>query len=130
MIIGVPTMGDRGLGEQVGEHFGRVPTYTLVDTETNEVRVVQNTSEHMGGTGHPPELLAKAGVNVLICQGLGQRAIQLFDAHGIEVFVGAFGTVSNAVRMWKERTLQKASESTACDKHAFREHDHDGQHKH
>ncbi|MFO7677002.1 MAG: NifB/NifX family molybdenum-iron cluster-binding protein, partial [Thermoplasmatota archaeon] len=51
MKICVPTMGNKGLEENIGEHFGRVPTYTIVDVENNKVKVVQNTSEHMGGDG-------------------------------------------------------------------------------
>ena len=34
MKVCIPTMGDRGMEETVGGHFGRVPTYTLVDTDS------------------------------------------------------------------------------------------------
>ncbi|MFH0816057.1 MAG: NifB/NifX family molybdenum-iron cluster-binding protein [Methanobacteriota archaeon] len=117
MIIGVPTNGDKGLDEQVGDHFGRVPTYTLVDTETNKVRVVRNTSEHMGGVGKPPEHLAKEGVNVLLCSGLGPRAITMFEGYGIEVYVGAQGTVRNTIELWKAKKLQVATDENACKEH-------------
>ena len=53
MLIGIPSMGKQGLNELVGEHFGRVPAYTLIDTETEQVKVVDNTSEHLGGKGYP-----------------------------------------------------------------------------
>ncbi len=125
MIVAVPTNGKKGLDEQVGEHFGRVPTYTLVDTEKGGARVIVNTSEHMGGVGMPPELLAKEGANVLVCQGLGRRAIQMFDERGIEVYVGASGTVQMAIEAWRAGKLAKASESSGCEQHAF----HD-QHRH
>ena len=42
MKICMPTMGNGGLDGRVGEHFGRVPTYTIVDLETNNVKVVPN----------------------------------------------------------------------------------------
>ena len=85
MKIAVPTMGDKGLDVVIGEHFGRVPTYTIVDLDTNEVKVIPNTSEHMGGIGHPPEIMAREGVNIMVCRGLGRRAITLFEELGIDV---------------------------------------------
>ena len=41
--VAVPTMGNGGMDESVGEHFGRVPTFTVVDLNTNEVKVIPNT---------------------------------------------------------------------------------------
>ena len=122
MKICIPTTGDKGLDDMVGEHFGRVPTYTIIDIETNEVKVIPNTSNHMGGQGHPPEIMAREGVNVMICQGLGRRAISMFEDLGIDVYIGASGTVREAVDTFKQGKLQKASESDACGKHAFRDH--------
>jgi predicted Fe-Mo cluster-binding NifX family protein len=122
-------MGHRGLAEQLGEHFGRVPTYTVVDIETNEVQVLDNTSEHMGGTGYPPEIMAKAGVNVMVCGGLGRRAIMMFEEMGIRVYVGARGTVQDAISQWQSGMLEEATDENACQQHAFRSHDH-GEHHH
>jgi predicted Fe-Mo cluster-binding NifX family protein len=121
MKLCVPTMGKRGLDEQVGEHFGRVPTYTIVDTETNEVEVMDNISEHMGGRGYPPQ--------IILCSNLGRRAIAMFEDLGIMVYVGAYGTVRDAVQMWKEGQLQAATDENACRQHAFRREGH-GDHHH
>ena len=120
MKICIPTMGNNGLDETVGEHFGRVPTFTVVDSETNDVEVIPNTSTHMGGSEYPPELLNKKGVNLMLCSGLGHRAIKMFEEFGIEVYVGAHGTVKDAIKMWKDNTLQMATDKTACEQHTFR----------
>jgi len=117
-------MGENGLDNTVGEHFGRVPTYTIVDLETNKVKVIPNTSEHTGGQGYPPEIMAKEGVDILVCRGLGRRAISMFEQLGIEVYIGASGTVRDAVAAFKQETLQKASEGDACSQHAFRDSHH------
>ena len=95
----IPTMGKRGLDEQVGEHFGRVPTYTIVNIETNTIEIIENISSHMGGSGYPPELIKKAGTAIMLCGGLGRRTISLFEQLGIMVYVGARGTVRNALQM-------------------------------
>lgn len=128
MKICIPTIGENGLNNHVGEHFGRVPTYTIVDLDTNEVRVIQNTSEHMGGQGYPPEIMAKEGVNILVCRGLGRRAISMFEKLGIEVYIGAFGTVKDAIDDFKQGRLQKAGMSDACGQHAFRDQHHHERH--
>jgi predicted Fe-Mo cluster-binding NifX family protein len=124
MKICIPTMGESGLDDSVGEHFGRVSTYTIVDLDTDEVKVVSNVSHHMGGHGDPPEIMAREGVNVMICQGLGRRAISMFEELGIEVYIGAVGTVRDAVAAFKLGRLQKATVDDACGKHAFRDRHH------
>jgi len=124
MKICVPTIDEKGLDDSIGEHFGRVPTYTIVDLETDDVRIIPNTSHHMGGRGDPPEIMAKEGVNAMICQGLGRRAISLFESLGIEVYIGASGTVRDAIAMFQQGMLQKATVDNACGKHAFRDRHH------
>ncbi len=126
MKICIPTMSDQGLDDEVGEHFGRVPTYTIVDLEQNDVKVVANTSDHMGGQGNPPEIMAREGVNVMVCRGLGRRAITMFEELGIEVYIGATGTVREAIKAYKQGKLQKASMDSACGQHAFRDQHHHG----
>ncbi|NQT97051.1 MAG: NifB/NifX family molybdenum-iron cluster-binding protein [Candidatus Marinimicrobia bacterium] len=122
MIVCIPTNGNNGLKDTVGEHFGRVPYYTVVDTESDSVETLSNTSEHGGGSGYPPEIMARAGVEVMLCGGLGRRAIMLFEEMGIMVYVGARGTVSNAIEQWKNNQLAAATDKNACEQHAFRKH--------
>jgi len=124
MKICIPTLGEKGLDNVVGEHFGRVPTYTIVDLETNTVKVISNTSEHMGGRGYPPEIMAKEGVNVMACRGLGRRAIMMFEELGIDVYIGASGTVKDVIEAFKQDKLQKAGTGDACGQHAFRDQHH------
>jgi len=124
MKVCIPSMGDKGLNDVIGEHFGRVPYYTIVDTESNEVEVINNTSEHMGGQGYPPEVIHKAGGEVMVCAGLGRRAIMMFEEMGIMVYVGAQGSIQNVVDLWKNNKLQAATDENACKQHAFKQHDH------
>lgn len=118
MKVCVPSMGKAGLDEQVGQHFGRVPAYTVYDAETGEVTVMDNTSEHAGGVGLPAEILARAGINIMLCGGLGSRAIDLFENFGVMVYVGASGTVRDAIESWKAGELQAATDENACREHA------------
>ena len=124
MKICIPTKGNNGLDDVVGDHFGRVNTYTIIDLETDEVKVISNTSHHMGGQESPPELLKQEGVDILICQGLGRRAIALFEEMGIKVFIGASGLVKEVISSYKQGNLTEAGLSDACGQHAFRDQHH------
>lgn len=117
MKIAVPTMGYTGLDEKVGEHFGRSPTYTIFDTEANEINVIDNTGTHTGGQIYPPELMQKEGVDVMLCSSLGPKAVKMFEEFGIEVFVGASGTVKDAINSYKKGILIEATDENACREH-------------
>jgi predicted Fe-Mo cluster-binding NifX family protein len=122
--ICVPTAGPGGLDDSVGEHFGRVPTYTIYDSETEQIKVIDNTSEHGGGSGLPADILSQLGIDVLLCSGLGRRALGILDQNGIKVFVGFSGTAREAIESWKEKNLSRASDEDACQQHIF--HDRHG----
>lgn len=117
MRVCVPTSSEGGLEDSVCEHFGRAPTYTVIDTDTGEVKVIRNRSEHMGGSGKPPEQIAGAGADVLICSGLGPRAIDMLASYGIAVYVGACGTARDALEAYKRGELTPASPEYACREH-------------
>ena len=120
MKIGVPTMGDRGLEDTVSGHFGRAPTFTIVDMETNELNVLPNTSEHFGGFKVAPEILADAGVEVMLCSGLGPRAINMFEQFGVAVYVGidsSAATVGDAISAFQAGLLHEATDKDACVEH-------------
>ncbi|WP_406656490.1 NifB/NifX family molybdenum-iron cluster-binding protein [Methanolobus sp. ZRKC2] len=125
MKISVPSMGQGGTDDVVGQHFGKVPVYTVYDTDTEEVSIIANTSEHNGGSGLPPELMSEAGVNVMLCGGLGRKAVTMFEQFGIDVFVGASGKVTDAIDAWKSGKLSKATQDNSC-----AGHDHDHSHVH
>lgn len=122
MRVCVPTAGAGGLDDRVGEHFGRSPTYTIYATEAEAVEILQNTSEHMGGTGHAAELVAKAGVDVVVCSGLGRRALALLWENGIQVYIGASGTVREALQAWQEGRLSLAQGADACEHQGCHDH--------
>ncbi|MEA1944210.1 MAG: NifB/NifX family molybdenum-iron cluster-binding protein [Euryarchaeota archaeon] len=117
MKVCIPTEGEGGIDDFVGQHFGRVPTYTIVDLDTNEVTVIPNVSEHRGGSGVPPDFISTTGTHVMLCSGLGPRAIHLFEQFGIDVFVGAQGTVRDTIEAWQRGELMEATDENACKEH-------------
>jgi len=89
----------------------------VVDLNSDEIRILPNVSEHMGGKGLPTETIFAEGVQVLIVGGLGPKAVMAFSQAGIDVFVGAAGTVKDAIDDWREDLLSRASQENACQEH-------------
>lgn len=122
MKVCVPTRDNNGMEGTVEQHFGKAPTYTILDTDSGEISVIPNTSEHMGGVDLPPEFLYKNGVEIMLCAGLGHRAVKIFESYGIDVFVGAGGTVQEAIEAWEAGQLNNASAENTCAEHEHHHH--------
>jgi len=117
MKIVIPTNNKTGLDDEIAEHFGRCLTYTFLNEKGEVIEMIDNTSEHMGGIGLPPELMKKHGANILLCKGLGSKAISLCQELGIDVYVHQAETVKDIFDLWKDNKLEKAGLEDACKEH-------------
>ena len=114
MKIAIPTEGEKGLQESVANHFGRCKTYTIVDKDGNLVGVMKNISSHFGGEKLPPELMKDLGINILLCRGIGSKALTLFQKFKIDVFIGYEMSVLELFNKWKEGCLISADMTNVC----------------
>jgi len=118
MLICVPSTDDGELDAPVSGHFGRAPNYSLVETTTERVEVIDNDGQHHGGGGSPPQIVADTGADALVCGNLGQKAVERFDALDIEVYCGAEGTVRDAVAAFEAGDLDRATpDGSHCSGH-------------
>jgi predicted Fe-Mo cluster-binding NifX family protein len=117
MKIVIPTEDKNGLEGKVSEHFGRCHTYTFVDENGTVLEIIPNTSEHMGGVGVPPEIMKQHGADILLCRGLGPRALSLCKQLGIDVYVCQKQTVGEMLSLWKNNTIKKADSNDVCAEH-------------
>jgi len=117
MKIVIPTNNKKGLENTVAEHFGRCRTYTFLDQNGDVLEIIANTSEHMGGTGLPPELMKKHRADILLCRGLGSRALNLCEQLKIDVYVFQAETVKEIFDAWKNKKIEKANSEDACKEH-------------
>ena len=53
----------------------------------------------------------------MLCSGLGPKAVHLFEDVGIDVFVGAEGTVRDVIKAWQQGQLMEATDENACREH-------------
>ena len=117
MKIAIPTDGTKGLNENVAEHFGRCLSYTVLDENGNLIEIIENTSSHMGGEGLPPDLLKKNNIDVLLCRGIGPKAIELCNQFSIKTYVDNSKTVKEIFNNWKKNELSKATLDDSCKEH-------------
>lgn len=117
MKIVVPTDGKKGLDNKIAEHFGRCETYTFLNEKGEVLQTIDNTSEHMGGQGLPPELVKEHGADVLLCKNLGPKALNLCKELGMEVCTGEAETVKDIFEMWKNKIIKKSSAEDTCKRH-------------
>lgn len=96
----------------ISEHFGRCPSYTLVDIEGKEItnKEVVNNPGHE--PGRIPAFLHEKGAKVVIAGGMGPRAVGLFQENNIEVIVGATGLIEDAISAYAAGKLK--SGQTTC----------------
>ncbi len=107
MKIAIPINGKKS--EELAEHFGRCPAYAVLNEKGELTGTIDNTSEHAGGTGLPPELLKKQGITILICKGIGPKAINACKEDGITVYTTTAQTINQAFKEWENNELKSAT---------------------
>ena len=84
-------------GDQVSAHFGRCPSFTLIEVEDDKVKskeVIPNPGHH---PGFLPQFFHERGVEYIIAGGAGWRAQSLFAEKGINLIVGISGTIEETI---------------------------------
>jgi len=113
MKIGVSASAG-SLDAQVDPRFGRCPYFVIVDSETMEFEAIPNTAAGaVGGAGiQAAQTVASKGVKAVVTGNVGPNAFQALSTAGINIVVGAFGTVREAVEAYKRGELSEARAST------------------
>ncbi|MFP3985610.1 MAG: NifB/NifX family molybdenum-iron cluster-binding protein [Candidatus Bathyarchaeia archaeon] len=120
MKIAVSAAGNV-LDAQVDPRFGRCSYFIIADSETMNFEVVSNMAAGaMGGAGiQAAQTIAGKGVKALITGNVGPNAFQTLSAAGIEVVVGASGTVREAIEKYKKGELSKTGAPTVRGHHGM-----------
>jgi predicted Fe-Mo cluster-binding NifX family protein len=114
MKIVIPTNSNEGLEDKIADHFGRCQTYTFLNEKGDLLNIIKNTSEHNGGDKSSPELMKDSEAKVLLCRGLGSKALNLCKEFDIDVFVYPAETVKEIFEYWKNNKLKSASVEDTC----------------
>ncbi len=106
------TAGD--LNAQVDPRFGRSQYFVIVDSDTMEFEAMANEAMNApGGAGiQAAQAMVNKGVNVVVSGNMGPNAFQVLSTAGVKVATGAYGTVKEAVEMYKGGKLSETGTST------------------
>ncbi len=101
MKIAISTEGD-----SVSMHFGRCPSFTIVDIESGKLiskSSLNNPGHEMGAI---PKFLNEHGVNCIVAGGMGGRAQTFFQEFNIETVIGANGKIDDVIEKLKKGSLE------------------------
>ncbi|OGC04991.1 dinitrogenase iron-molybdenum cofactor biosynthesis protein [candidate division WOR-1 bacterium RIFOXYA12_FULL_43_27] len=106
------TATGENLEAAVDPRFGRCQYFIFVDSDTLEFKAVKNPNiDTRGGAGiQSGQLVAAEKVEAVLTGNVGPNASETLNALGIKVFVGASGTVRDAVRQYKEGSLKQTTD--------------------
>ncbi|SHJ31350.1 Predicted Fe-Mo cluster-binding protein, NifX family [Dethiosulfatibacter aminovorans DSM 17477] len=124
-------------GNMVAQHFGRCPSYTIVDIADGEA-VIQHTVDNPGhAPGNIPNFLNDKGAQCIVCGGMGAKAQGFFADFNIKTILGVTGTVEDAIEALKKDELVGGASTCApgdgrgygldkdeCDHEDGEDHDH------
>jgi predicted Fe-Mo cluster-binding NifX family protein len=101
------TANGKGLEAQVDPRFGRCANFLVVETDTLDFEVIENTNASVGGGAgiQSAQRMADLDVKAVLTGNCGPNAFRTLEAAGIEVVTGVGGTVQEAVDQHKAGSL-------------------------
>lgn len=90
----------------VSIHFGRCPSYAIVDIQDGRVldrREIPNPGHQ---TGFLPRFLSEKGVEVIIAGGMGPRAQALFAEKNVRTLIGVQGPIDEVIEKFIRGELE------------------------
>jgi len=111
MKVVVTAMGTT-LESEIDPRFGRARYFLLVNSETNEITVLDNQQNQQaaGGAGiQAAEMIANAGAEVLLTGHCGPKAFRALQAAGVKIAHGISGTVKSAMESFNKGEYQFAN---------------------
>jgi predicted Fe-Mo cluster-binding NifX family protein len=112
MRIAISIENNNGLESTVSHHFGRCPYFALVDVNGKDVEALNIVANPFYGRHQPgqvPGFIHSQRADVMLCGGMGGRAIQFFQQYGIETATGAGGNVRDALEKYLGGELSGAA---------------------
>ncbi|MDD5063775.1 MAG: NifB/NifX family molybdenum-iron cluster-binding protein [Phycisphaerae bacterium] len=115
MRICIPTETNAGKDAKVYSHFGSAPYFTVYDTEKDDSQSIENSNQHhVHGACHPISVLTDKQIDVVVCAGMGMRAIQKLNGAGIKAYKASGATVLEIIGKYKANELKEITLEDAC----------------
>ena len=107
------------LDSPVAKRFGHAPCYLLVDTDTMQFEVIDNTQTHDETHDIIPQMAAR-GVETLVTGNIGPHAFRLTQSLNLKVALARALPVSKALEKLQRNELKILTEPTM--KHSIHDH--------
>jgi predicted Fe-Mo cluster-binding NifX family protein len=106
----VVTASGTDLDSPVDPRFGRCQYFIFVDSDSLQFEAIENENVlASGGAGiQSVQFVVQKGAEAVITGNLGPNASTAFSNSNIKVFLGASGTIREAIQMFKNGQLQEA----------------------
>jgi predicted Fe-Mo cluster-binding NifX family protein len=113
MKIAITSTGT-DLKSQMDPRFGRCQYFLIVDPETMKFTAHDNAGTMQRGGAGPmaAKAISDLGAEILITGDVGPNAFDALRAAGVKAFIGASGTVAEAVQQWKDGKLSQAGNAS------------------
>lgn len=108
--------------EEVFQHFGHTPEFTIFEIENGSVKNKQAVSTEGEGHGALAKFLLDHGVDLLICGGIGAGAQKALADEGIKLVAGVSGKVEGAMSGYLNGTLEFRTDFTCSHHHGDHAH--------
>jgi len=110
MKIAITAQGEQ-MQSPVDPRFGRAKWFIVIDTETGAFEAVDNKKNFDAAQGagiQASRNVAEFGTHAVITGNVGPKAFAALKAAGISVYIGAAGTVQEALDKFKAGALESA----------------------
>lgn len=113
MKIAVTSMG-RDLSSPMDLRFGRAACFIVVDSETMEFEVVENTQNLNAPQGagiQAGKTIINSGASVIITGNCGPKAFRVLTQGNVKIVTGTSGSVADALAQFKNNELAYADQA-------------------
>jgi len=118
MKICIPIKTNEGLNSQLDDHFGSAAFFLLYDTQTCIFETISNhNSRHQHGMCNPLNVLDSHDVNIVICKGIGARAVKTLQESDIKTFCTNGRVVRDVITQYEQQQINEITVENACKNH-------------
>ncbi len=114
---------------QIFQHFGHTECFKMYDVADGKVMAQSVVGTDGNGHGALAAFLKAAGVDTLICGGIGGGARMALEDAGIQLYGGVSGSADEAVQALLNGSLRFNPEAS-CNHHGEEHHGAHGCHSH
>jgi len=118
MKICFPVVENQGMESEVYGHFGSAPQFLVVDTETREIKALNNGDEHHEhGACQPLKALGGQEVDAVVVGGIGGGALMGLNRAGLTVYKAQGLTIADNITFFAHNELPILTPSQTCGGH-------------